>query len=109
MTHDIEDETGIIRDVVAEKVTEEAASLLESPLTPETVQYLVGYLTGHAAATYEASASFRKKINARGNKGRDALYTYMRHWASAELVKANQHDPNVRRVLEQSGFSIGHF
>lgn len=42
MSHNIENDTGIMVDMIAEKVIEEAANLLKS--SPETVQYLTGYL-----------------------------------------------------------------
>jgi hypothetical protein len=100
---DIEADTSILVDVVAESVCDEASRLLGDPIDTE---HMIEYLVDHAQQIYEHNPTFRKNIRSEanhGNAGRDHLYTYMRHWLTSELVK-QVHD---RRKLIDSGFSMG--
>lgn len=82
----IEADTGIMVDVVAEAVWEEARRLLDQDLPQE---YVPG-LAAQAEGLYLNSASFAKRIRSnarRGNAGRDWLYAFMRHWL-ASMIRA---------------------
>ncbi len=45
------------------------------------VNRLTQYLCERANTCYQYNTDFNKKVKGRGNKGRDALYTFMYHWA----------------------------
>ena len=91
-------------DVMAEAVCERAARLLDIPAVDER---LIEYLVDHARHIYSINPDFRKKVRSeanQGNAGRDYLYMYMCHWIASELVKGGA----SRRMLVDSGFSMGH-
>jgi len=103
-TFDIEADTGIMPDVLAETVCEDAARLLNIPAVDER---LVGYLVEYANNVYSHNPRFRKQVRSEANQGtagRDYLYMYMCHWIASELVKGGA----SRRMLVDSGFSMGH-
>ena len=109
----IQDDTGIIPEAVAESVVSEANTLLDWNIEEDVRSDIFGYLAGYAEAVYANNAGFRKKIKSEadgGNAGRDCLYSYMRHWLSAELLRScNEDDASkIRRILVTSGFSMGH-
>jgi hypothetical protein len=111
-SHSIEEDTSISPDAVAGRVVEEANFLLKRNIEEEVRADLYGYLIGYAEAVYANNPGFRKKIKSEangGDAGRDCLYSYMRHWLSAELLKACHSDDvsKIRRILESSGFSVG--
>lgn len=101
----IEDDTGIVAEAVAEGVLSQAERLLDHQLDDS----LLGQLVMHAEATYQESKPFRAKIRSRGNRGRDNLWSYMQHWLASLLLEASNHNPAVRRILENSGFSVGRY
>ena len=99
----IQEDTPILPHVVAESVLEEVQLYLHRRQLGEEASRilhdedrLVDYLTDYAQTVYKHSKDVQKKIRAKGNLGRDWLYTFMRHWLSAELKKAH---PSVFRVL----------
>jgi len=99
------DETSILPHVVAENVVREASALIakmnrsshfEYPfydtLTPRSGIFRdqeepVKYLANHALTIYAHNPDFRRQL--RKNSGRDYLYSYMRHWISAETLLAD--------------------
>jgi hypothetical protein len=100
---DIEADTGIMPDVLAETVCEDAARLLDIPSVDER---LIGYLVKYASNVYSHNPRFRKQVRSEANQGaagRDYLYMYMCHWIASELVKGGA----SRRLLVDSGFSMG--
>lgn len=42
---------------------------------------LIEYLVLRAETTFQYSETFNKKVNGKGNKGRDHLYLFMYHWS----------------------------
>jgi hypothetical protein len=105
----IEDKTGIVVEAVAEGVILQASEILNVTLDDRS---LLGYLIGHAEATYHANAKFRKQVNSNadhGNRGRDTLWSFMQHWLTHKLLKDNNNPPVIRRLLEQSGFATGSY
>lgn len=96
----IEEETVIIPQAVAESVCEEAQVWLRHPLPRRWVRELVA----HANTVYSHNARFRQKIRAKGNTGRDWLWTFMRHWLAAIL---QQRRPQLFARLPAE-FSSGH-
>jgi hypothetical protein len=93
----IADDTCVIPDIVADGVVQEVGVALEEVrgeisealdafLDDEGAQRgLSASLARRAEETYAASEAFAKTINGKGDKGRDALYGFMRHWASAHV------------------------
>jgi hypothetical protein len=53
----------------------------------ETIAKLEKHLEQKANTVYKNNEMFKKQLNQKGNKGRDALYMYMEHWADAFLGK----------------------
>jgi hypothetical protein len=100
---DIETDTSIMPDIVAESVCDEAARLLNvNSMDPG----FIGYLVKYANEIYSHNPHFRKNIrseNNHGNAGRDYLYAFMRHWLASELIKSGFN----RKILINSGFSMG--
>jgi hypothetical protein len=108
-TMTIEDKTGIVVEAVANGVILQASEIIDTTLDDRS---LLGYLVGHAEATYQANARFRKQINSNadhGNRGRDTLWSFMQHWLASKLLKDNNNPPIMRRLLEQSGFANGSY
>lgn len=95
----IDQDTPILPYIVAGTVVQEVERYTGEALSNEYVEALVA----HAHATYNADASFRRKIRAKGNKGRDTLYAFMRHWLAADLKKKQ---PDIYEQLP-SGFASG--
>ncbi len=102
----IEDETCIMPGVVADGVVQEVAVALEDARgeLPEAAcaflddaaaqRAMSDRLAARADETYKASDTFAKRINGRGDSGRDTLYAFSRHWAAAD----------VRSVLGEAAF-----
>lgn len=102
-------------DLIAESVIEDARVLIQGlsfndlPLndylcSQEPIDFLVKY----AETIYAHNDRFRRKVNSnanQGNAGRDYLINFMAHWLSSELGRISRDNPDVRRVLERSGFS----
>ena len=94
---DIDADTGIIPEAVAEATIEHAQIITGENI--KNYRAAEKYLVGHAEAVYAANKDFRKKVQSEadhGNAGRDYLFTYMRHWLAAWLKK---HDSKVFRKL----------
>ncbi len=93
----IADDTCIIPEMVADGVVQEVATALEDvrgEVSSDVDAFLDGAgpqrglataLARRADETYAANAEFARTLNGKGDKGRDALYAYMRHWASAHV------------------------
>jgi len=88
MSGKIESETVLISYVVAESVANELFQYLADrrvlPSEGVNPRTLAAYLENRAEAHYAQSRGFAAKI--RGVQGREALYSFMRHWA-AKWVK----------------------
>jgi len=99
----IEESTSLIPIAMAEAVVEKASRLLDVDLyNTEFPAMLVKY----AEEIFQHNADFRKKVKA--TSGRDYLWMYMQHWLPSFLMKSRRYDNNkIRRVLIQSGFSLG--
>src|ERR1022692_1869587 len=69
-------------------ITNEHSASLE-----EDIKNWTKYLTEKAEGCFKGSESFNKVIRSKGNKGRDALYSYMYHWMGVcdERVWENGH------------------
>jgi hypothetical protein len=103
-------DTGIMPDMVAESVVEKAAVLLDAGFSERDVGYYAGRLVEQAETLYLNNPDFRKKIRSErdgGNAGRDSLYAFMQHWLSARLLKESANRADWRRILVDSGFSVG--
>jgi len=90
----MEDEAGLIPEIIAETVIEEVVGHIDRqglPAEAERVwndlESLATGLVNYANSIYANNAGFRKKLKARGNKGRDTLYAFMRHWLASDLRK----------------------
>ena len=106
----IEKDSGVLPDVVAERVVEIANHLLGSEFDEREIGYYAGYLVTTAEQVYQSSEQFRKKLRSEargGNAGRDHLYAFMQHWLSSKLLKDSGNRPEWRKKLVDSGFSMG--
>ena len=74
-------DTGLIPFAAAQTVVEEAAHFLGVPLP----RRFAVRLSAQATLIYANSASFRQKLRRPGERGRDMLYLFMRHWLAARL------------------------
>jgi hypothetical protein len=90
------DEPSLMTDVIAETVIQTAERLVGMSLSNIYFDKAVKHLVDHAEVSYAASDNFAKKIRAKGNKGRDALYVFMEHWLASWLKK---NIPEVYRKL----------
>jgi hypothetical protein len=93
----IEDDTPILPYVVADSVIGEVESYTGDEIPDKRA--LADHLADRADEVYQSDERFRRQIRAKGNKGRDQLYVFMRHWLSSEL---KQHHPEIFRKLPQS-------
>ena len=84
-SYSIENDTAILPEVVAEQVVEELENAIGTVLPNR--RSLMNSLTIRANRTFTASASFRKRISARGERGRDSLYAFMRHWLAGTMKR----------------------
>jgi hypothetical protein len=96
----IEDDTPILPDLVAESVVDEAARLAPGhadELLSRRAE-LAAALAARAKATYGADpdSAWSRSIRGAGNKGRDTLYAFMRHWLAGELKR---NSPDVYAAL----------
>lgn len=107
----IENETPIMPWIVADTIIDEVVWYLskhgiyeaEANRIYERKDDLANWLTNYANTVYKHNASWRKKIKAHGNKGRDTLYAFMRHWLASDLRKT---EPAAYRVLGER-FAMG--
>ena len=74
----------------------------------ETIAKLEKHLEQKANTVYKNNEMFKKQLNQKGNKGRDALYMYMEHWADAFLGKGYAKGSTMANggILPKSEFTI---
>src|SRR3989442_11855097 len=72
----IESDTPIVPRAVMEAVCEEAGVWLGQPLPRRWIREL----TARANTVYAHNPRFRRKVRARGARGRDYLWAFTRHW-----------------------------
>ncbi|MEO8429119.1 MAG: hypothetical protein ABI651_18665 [Verrucomicrobiota bacterium] len=96
----IELDTPIVPSAVMKAVCEEAGVWLGQPLP----RRWISELTAHANTTYAHNARFRRNVRAKGDKGRDYLWAFVRHWLAGLLGKRR---PQLHARLPVS-YSIGH-
>ncbi|HSX23393.1 MAG TPA: hypothetical protein VLE97_11520 [Gaiellaceae bacterium] len=99
----IEGDTPILPHIVADAVIGEIERCTPLELSAAEERDLADRLADRANAIYANNDRFRRKIRARGNAGRDALYAFMRHWIASELKKTR---PRVFAQLPQR-FMVG--
>lgn len=103
----IERDTPILPYVLASSVIEEVERAF--PFLPaddadyrRVMEELTTALTARAHGCYQGER-FRRKVQGRGNTGRDFLAMFMRHWLTALL---QTHAPVTARKLPQT-FALG--
>jgi hypothetical protein len=95
----IEDATSIIPEAVSDGVIGEIEQFLGDSFDAKARAHLDGYLSNNLRTVYANNKRFAKKLAGRGNSGRDYAYSFMRHWAAAELKKVA---PAIFRKLPAS-------
>lgn len=104
----IEEETGIDVGASAGAIIDQAKLILGlekfSQICDDRVAY--GYLVGSAETTYADDPEFRRRIKTKTSPdiGRDRLHSHMQRWLASKLSSNN---PDVKRVLTRTGFSVG--
>jgi hypothetical protein len=83
----IEVDTPIIPGIVAWCVWDDARVWLGEPLPRRWVRELVA----EANTVYAHCKQFRQAIRRTGNRGRDYLWMFMRHWLAAKLYEYRPH------------------
>ena len=96
----IESDTPIVPRAVMEAVCEEASVWLDHPLPRRWVRELTAY----ANTVYAHNPRFRRKVRAPGNKGRDYLWAFTRHWLAGLMWERR---PQLHARLPNS-YSVGH-
>lgn len=79
----LERDTPLVAMPAAQTVVEEASLHLGTPL-PERLATRIAH---QARRTFAHSAQFRILVGAKGDRGRDLLYVFMRHWLAARLLE----------------------
>jgi len=103
----IEDETAILPHVIADVVVRELIDWarndqhIDKPLGGADAA--VDYLADRAQQCYEHDDRFRKTIRSAGNRGRDQLYIWSRHWLAGY---AKDHWYDLYRLLPES-YKVG--
>jgi hypothetical protein len=95
----IDEDTSIIPHIIAQSVMEEAIRYLGEPLPRRWVRELVV----HADTVYAHNDKFRRALKRDGDRGRDWLWSFMRHWLSSLIL---QHRPQLHSRLPAS-YSVG--
>jgi hypothetical protein len=70
-------------DAIAESVMTEACRYLDADLPGDFAERLAA----KAHYLYSRHKHFHKMLNRPGNRGRDSLYMYMRHWTASWLKR----------------------
>src|SRR5712692_6442637 len=96
----IELDTPIVPRAVAEGVLEDAGLWLGQPLPRRWVREL----TARANTIYAHNPRFRRKIRAKGVRGRDYLWAFARHWLAGLIWERRPH----LDALLPSSYSSGH-
>ena len=81
-THNLEEETAQVPHIIADTVLSEVEAFAKTPVLRR--MQVQKHLVDRAVQVYSACASFRRKVGS-GNRGRDLLYSFMRHWTAAYL------------------------
>jgi hypothetical protein len=79
----LERDTLLMPDAIAESVVSEASRYLNAELPTDFAERLAA----KAHRLYPRHAHFHKMLNRPGNRGRDYLYMYMRHWTCSWLKR----------------------
>ena len=96
----LERDTLLWPEVIAQSVVREA----ERFLGVELPEGYAGRLAAKAHHLYPRHKQFHKMLNRPGNKGRNNLYVYMRHWVAGWLKQ--QRSPLFKRL--PWSYSLGH-
>jgi len=83
----IESDTPIVPSAIAIAVWEEASDWLDEPLPRSWIRELVA----HANTVYAHNSQFRRIIRGRGDRGRDSLWAFTRHWLAGLLWEHRRH------------------
>ena len=99
----IEEDTPIVPEIAAGAIVDEAARLAPDhadELLSRRAE-LVAALAARANATYKANPNsvWSRRIRSGGNRGRDTLYAFMRHWLAADLKR---NSPDVFSALPRN-------
>lgn len=78
-------DTPLLPHFIADAVVAEASGFLLTELGDD----LAPRLAARADHLYQVNPDVRRKLRAKGNAGRDYLYSFMRHWLHG-LLKAEQ-------------------
>lgn len=99
----IEDDTPILPHVVADVVISEVERCFPLKMSDRESRALADKLADRADRVYQVNEQFRRQIRARGDRGRDTLYAFTRHWLASELRRTR------RGVFDQlpSDFRMG--
>jgi hypothetical protein len=92
--------TQALSKIIAEMVCEEVERYTGQTLD----RNLISKLAQRARDVYANNRPLRLRLNGKGNTGRDILYSFMRHWLSAELIDTNA---EVWGLIKNTGFSNG--
>ena len=79
----LERDTLLMPDAIAESVVQEAERFLKADLPANFAERLAA----KAHYLYPHHRQFHKLLKASGNRGRDALYMFMRHWTAGWLKR----------------------
>ena len=96
----IESDTPIVPRAVMEAVCEEASVWLGHPLP----RHWVRELTAYANTVYAHNPRFRRKVRAPGNRGRDYLWAFTRHWLAGLMWERR---PQLHARLPNT-YCVGH-
>jgi len=96
----IELDTPIVPRAIAAAVVEEAGVWLGQPLPRRWVRELTAY----ANTVYAHNPRFRRKVRGAGNRGRDYLWAFTRHWLAGLMWERR---PQLRARLPNT-YCVGH-
>jgi len=96
----IESDTPIVPRAVMEAVCEEAGVWLGHPLPRRWIREL----TARANTIYAHNPRFRRNVRAPGDRGRDCLWAFVRHWLAGLMWERR---PQLHARLPNA-YSVGH-
>ena len=79
----IERDTELMPWLIADSVMTEAQTLLGADLPAEWSDWL----DARAERLYRQHAQFRRLVRGAGQRGRDALYRFLRHWLASRITR----------------------